>query len=63
MEKEEQDYEVEDKMNTILKKVLQKLEISRKVESKAHEMLDDIYSMYEVTTEEGSGFGGDDEDY
>ena len=50
-------------MNTILKKVLQKLEISRKVESKAHEMLDDIYSMYEVTTEEGSGFGGDDEDY
>ena len=57
-------------MNTILKKVLEKLKISRKVESKAHEMLDDIYAsyegtteMYEITTEEGSGFSGDDEDY
>ena len=57
-------------MNTILEKVLEKLKISRKVESKAHEMLDDIYAsyegtteMYEVTTEEGSGFSGDDEDY
>ena len=48
-------------MNTILEKVLQKLKISRKVESKAHEMLDDM--MYEGTTEEGSGSGGDDEDY
>ena len=46
-------------MNKILGKVLQKLEISRKVESKAHEMLDDI--LYE---EEESGSGsGDDEDY
>ena len=53
--------EVESKMNTILGKVLQKLKISRKVESKAHEMLDDM--VYEGTTEEGSGFGGDDEDY
>ena len=54
-------------MNKILGKVLQKLEISRKVESKAHEMLDDIYTSYEAryegTTEEGSGFSGDDEDY
>ena len=50
-------------MNTILEKVLQKLKISRKVESKAHEMLEDIYTSYEGTTEEGSGFGGDDEDY
>ena len=50
-------------MNTILEKVLEKLKISRKVESKAHEMLDDIYEEYEVTTEEGSGFSGDDEDY
>ena len=57
-------------MNTILGKVLQKLTISKNVESKAHEMLDDIYAsyegtteMYEVTTEEGSGFSGDDEDY
>ena len=57
-------------MNKILGKVLQKLEISRKVESKAQEMLDDIYDMYEVTTEvyegnneEGSGLSGDDEDY
>ena len=58
-------------MNTILKKVLQKLEISRKVESKAHEMLDDFYYLmyevateeYEVTTEEGSWLSGDDEDY
>ena len=45
-------------MDTILKKVLQKLKISRKVESKAHEMLEDIFY------EEGSGSGTvDDEDY
>ena len=46
-------------MNTILEKVLEKLKISRKVESKAQEMLDDI--LYEEA-ESGSGIG-DDEDY
>ena len=44
-------------MNTILEKVLQKLTISKNVESKAQEMLEDILD------EEGSGFGSDDEDY
>ena len=44
-------------MNTILEKVLQKLTVSKNVESKAQEMLEDILD------EEGSGFGGDDEDY
>ena len=45
-------------MNTVLEKVLQKLETSQNVELKAHKMVEDILN------EEGSGSGmGDDEDY
>ena len=54
----EEENEVDDKMNTILEKVLEKLKLSQNVELKAHKMVEDILD------EEGSGSGlGDDEDY
>ena len=48
-------------MNTVLEKVLQKLKTSQNVELKAHKMVQEI--MQEEGSGEGSGFGGDDEDY